>query len=263
MPLFLVAMYSLWAQFASAHFVVAVTAEGLMAGIQVAQGPDGDCIFQDGFDCPTAPEELSAAGSVLDYWTLSPVPGALVITLSPPLIDVSDMAGEYLLEGFDPESSVVIKASRTPGHRETNNPGAQIGEQSVNLDTWVAAEADLARQFASVGIVRQCDAAIVVADMRDPDGLPLEGVPLADVVLTDGAMQAIGDGPYYFGAAGDIVDPGFLNISTAFLGRGARVAFLNVPIGPAVLSVFLPAPQTSISVDLVVERDVIHLLVAE
>jgi hypothetical protein len=224
-----------------------------------------DCILLDGFECPLVPvpEGLSVAGLVLDYWTLSPVPDALVVSLSPPLIDISNGEGEYVLEGFDVDNTVAIRASRAPSHRETNNAETMVGDQSVNLDVFVAAESDLARQFALVGIVQQHDAAIVVAEMQNSDGSALEGVPLADVLLTDDSMLPIGDGPYYFGSTGDIVDPAILNVSTAYPGRGARVAFLNVPMGNATLSVSLPSPETPITVVFVAEQDIVQLLVVK
>lgn len=254
--------FTVLALFLISHPLVSV-AEGVTPELQARPVAGGDCIFQDGFECPPIPPGLSAAGSVLDYWTLSPVPAVLVISLSPPLIDIANEVGEYILEEFDPFSSFIIKGFRAPGYRETNNVEAMIDDQSLVLDIYIGAEPDLARQFASVGILQQAGSAIVIAEMRDTGGSPLEGVPLADVVLRDDLMVAIGDGPYYFGITGDLVDPVELNISTAFMGRGARVAFLNVPAGPATLSISLASPQPSISEELVVEHDVVHLLVAQ
>jgi hypothetical protein len=228
-----------------------------------ARGPNPDCIFQDGFDCPPVPAGLSASGSVLDYWTLSPVTDVLVISLTPALIDISDAGGQFFLEGFDPNSSILIKASRAPDYRQTNNVENFISNESLDVDIFTTGESDLARQFASVTIVEQQDMAIVIAEMRDSDGLPLEGIPIADVSLTDDAMLPIGDGPYYFGIMGDIVDPAVLNVSAAFGGRGARVAFLNVPLGPATLSILLPPPETNIFEEFEAEHDTVHLLIVD
>jgi hypothetical protein len=79
---------------------------------------------------------------------------------------------------------------------------------------------------------------IVIVELVDGSGTPRTGIPLADVTLTDGTLSPAGVGPYYFGAAGDIVPQGDLAQSAEFDGR-ARAAFLNVPVGTHVLRVAL------------------------
>jgi hypothetical protein len=82
-------------------------------------------------------------------------------------------------------------------------------------------------------------AAFVVIDIRDMLGLPLEGIPLADITLTDALGAPMGAGPYFFNSVG-ILDDGIL-VSTAYNGR-ARAAFLNVPAGVYTVTVQYPDP---------------------
>lgn len=231
-------------------------------GNPAAQEATDDCIFQSGFECPPFPDAgPTVGGKVLDYWTLSAVPDALVITLAPPKIDISDDIGQYLLEDFASNTAVTIHTSKPPGFRQARNVEILIGEQSLEEDIFVAPEASILSQFATIGTIEQDHRAIVIAEIRDSDQSPLEGIPLANVVLTNSSMVPIGDGPYYFGPAGDI-DP-TITTSTSYMGRGTRLAILNVPSGEATLTVTRSPPDSNLSVTFVAEPDVVHFLLLD
>ena len=237
----------------------ALHASGAEFGNPTAQVTVSECIFQSGFECPPAPNAgPTIDGTVFNYWTLSPVADALVITLAPPTIAISNEMGDYLLNGFDPNMTVTINVSKSPLFRQTRSIEISIGEQSLDEDVFAAAESDIFRQFATVGEIEQDDRAIVIAEIRDSDQSPLEGIPQADIALTNDAMAPVGNGPYFFGSGGDI--DANLNASAAFQGRGARFAFLNVPSGEVTLTIALPPPDSNLTVTFNAEPNVAHLV---
>jgi hypothetical protein len=99
-----------------------------------------------------------------------------------------------------------------------------------------ASSADVARQYAVIGLTPTPGTGIVVATLVDDTGAPLVGVSVADIRLLDATSLPVGLGPYMFGATGDIVDSSTLAVTTSVGGR-SRVAFLDVPVGTLTLTV--------------------------
>jgi hypothetical protein len=117
----------------------------------------------------------------------------------------------------------------------------------MTLSVLAIANADINRQYASVGVIRTPDTAMIIVELLDSGRGPLEMVPLSDITLTAPSGLVVGDGPYFFGANGDIQQRPDMPLSRAFAKvappRGsasekrARAAFINVPNGEHTLQV--------------------------
>jgi hypothetical protein len=191
---------------------------------------------------PEAPPEppgdapgVRIVGHVRDYWSGARLGGATVGTagLDPELSAASDAAGRFELSGGAAVASGFLRVTRLSGHVDTTSgPVMFSGTQSPPA----LAQTDLNRQYAIVGRVQDPGTVFVVAHLQDAAGNPLESIPAADITLTTLDGQPVGEGPFFFGAAGDIQPQAVLQRSQGFDGR-ARAAFLNVPPGRLVLAV--------------------------
>lgn len=179
---------------------------------------------------------LMLSGKVLDYFGGQAVDGAEITTdgLEPPLTTTSALDGYYQLD-VAVGSSLFLVASK-PNYRPTRNMAVTVGDEPMMYDAYVMTDQDVKNQYTAVGATPALGTAILIADLRRNNGMPLEGVLLADVQLLDGNNQPVPDvlGPYFFNAAGSI--DALQETSVAANGR-ARVAFLDVPPGTHTLSV--------------------------
>ena len=198
--------------------------------------------FESGAETPTAWTTQNVTGVVRDYWTGTSLASASVGTVIPLRSDTTDALGNYVLLDVAPVTSVEILASLA-GYRSTRNGPIAVTSAS-SCDVYLMTAADITRQYATLGLTATANRAFVVAELREPDGTPLEGIPLADITLVNEAKTPIGLGPYFFGASGDVVSNFDLSVSTAFDGR-ARVAFLDVPITTATLAVASAEPNVA------------------
>jgi hypothetical protein len=190
---------------------------------------------------------VNIAGVVLDYWSSAPVASAQVTTmgLKPLLVGTSDKSGRFALSGRVRTTSALLAIKGPAGYVETIMP-VVLADTSIEMVTWAVTVSDLARQSASLGKVPIPNTAVVIVDLVDAAGGPLEGVPLTDVTLLGSDGGPSGDGPYCFGPGGDLRDPSDLSTSCAFDGR-ARVAFLAVPQGDHTLQVVAPGPDDRVA----------------
>lgn len=77
-------------------------------------------------------------------------------------------------------------------------------DSPIVIDTWAMTASDLARQSASLGKVPVPNTTVIIVDLVDAVGRPLEMVPLADVSLLRSDGGPLGDGPYFLGPSGDL-----------------------------------------------------------
>jgi len=184
---------------------------------------------------PPAETGVRVTGHVRDYWSGARLGGATVSTagLDPELSAASDAAGRFELSGESAVTSGFLRVGAVSGHVETTSgPLMFSGTQSPPA----LAQTDLNRQYAIVGRREEPGTVFVIAHLQDAAGNPLESIPAADITLSTLDGQPVGDGPFFFGAAGDIQPQAVLQRSQGFEGR-ARAAFLNVPPGRLVLAV--------------------------
>jgi hypothetical protein len=219
-------------------FSACIVGEGLAPSPDPDPDPDPDPAGPDA--APDPDPAASVSGMVMDWATLAPIANASLTTdgLTPPLSATSDAAGMYAIDGVPLDTLFTIAASYDGNYYPTVNARAKYLGTPMTHDVWVASKADIGRQYATVGLAMQPGTAFVEGNLLKGDGTPRDGVLLADVTLTDALGAPVGDGPYFFGALGDL-DPA-LTVSTVYGGR-ARVAFLNVPPGTYTLSALYPA----------------------
>ena len=183
-----------------------------------------------------APTSFMLSGKVMDYFGAQPIEGAQIATdgLDPNVMTQSAADGAYQLD-VSVGSALFLVASKTD-YRLTRNQAMTIGDMPVTHDAYLMTDQDVRNQYTAVGALPVAGTAIVIAELRRNDGTPLEGIPLANVLLLDAANQPVAGikGPYFFNAAGS-VDTTILT-SVAHQGR-VRAAFLDVPPGTATLSV--------------------------
>ena len=204
----------------------------LLASVACGGGGDG------GGSSPTT----TLDGTVLDYWSGLPVPGAAVGGGGQVGNTIADGTGDYSFATVPQNGGVQLTASKA-GYHSTRNESIQVGTTPVSADIYIAALADIARQYAAVGVTAAPDSVEVIVTLDDA-GTPRVGLPLSSIVLLDSGNDTVGVGPFVVGAAGDIVPTGTLNTTTSFGGR-SRVAFLNVPVGRLTLHVEIPPPNAA------------------
>ena len=193
-----------------------------------------------GSDGGTGLVTVTVSGTVSDYFTGTGVQDATVaVEGSPSLIASTSAGGTYDIAEVPATESLVLVATKA-NYRQTRNFEVSATSGTVTADLAIVAAADVQRQYTSVGITPATGLAVVFVDLVDGAGAPRTGIPAAGIVLVDGTQSPVGDGPYFFGAAGDIVTNATLSQSTAFGGR-ARAAFLNVPQGAHTLRVSVGA----------------------
>lgn len=222
----------------SRAFALAFAATAACAGdppdpsaVDAADPTDGDVS-----DAPPI-ATLSVSGKSKDYFTGATMQSVMLTTegMEPEATGASDAMGDFTLDAVPAGSVFYVHATRDL-YRLTRNLPVRVEEASVVADQHLVSLADSRRQYVSLGLTPTTGTAVVFANLIRNNGMPLEGVPLADIVLVDGLGAAVGRGPFFFGAQGDLVSNAILATSTAFNGR-ARVGFLDVPVGAATLKV--------------------------
>ncbi len=197
---------------------------------------------------PEDPQALAVNGATMDYREGVAIPGVslqtagIVDSLGQPIAATSDLQGLFTFPDVPAASTFYVHASLDSlelDYRPTQNEPVVVTDQPLQQNLYIVSEAFVGVQAATAGVLVEPLTSIVITDLRAPDGTPMEGLPLADITLTNALGEPVGDGPYFFGALGDI-DPGLL-VSTAFGGK-ARVAFLNVPTGVHTLTALYPNP---------------------
>ena len=204
---------------------------------------------------------VSLTGTLMDDFTGLPVgnAGLTAENTNPPLTLTTTANGGFTFT-VEPNTELDIVAAGPAGYRSTRNRPVTVGAVSGVADLGIVAATDALRQYGTLGLIPGVGVGVVFATMVDDAGQPLEGIPLADVQLVDGGGNPVALGPFYFGAAGDLVSNGTLAVSTAFGGR-ARVGFLDVPAGTHTLKITFPGaggPQTK-TVDVVTSADGVTL----
>jgi hypothetical protein len=196
-------------------------------------GNNGSGDDDDDGGTPT-PSIVEISGTTLDYFTGSAVASALFGTegLDPEVGGASDGGGLFSL-AVPSNATFRLRVSGVSGYRATS--GHEVVTESAgitDIEAPLVATADLARQYSALGLSATAGRGAAFLELWDPAGAPLEGIPLADIVLLDSADNPVAGtfGPYFFGTGGDLVDGATLSASAAFGGR-ARAGFLDVPPG--------------------------------
>ena len=176
------------------------------------------------------------SGKTMDYFGNVALADSTVTTdgIDPPKTATSAADGLFELLDVPPSGLVILNATR-PDYRPTRNVAIPVAEVDVVQDIYQMSVIDVNRQYTTaLGRLPVAGLAFVAVDLQRNNGTPLEGVPLADIVLVDALDQPVPNLTYAFMGQTD-VDPTILS-STAVNGR-ARVAILDVPPGAFTLKV--------------------------
>jgi hypothetical protein len=172
---------------------------------------------------------IHVTGQVLDYWTNLPIARANLQLGE--LGSGSDDSGRYVLEGaFPPGDGIISVFANRPGYWVTNTV-VPLSADPITHDVYAASVADVQRQLTNLGLIQQQNANnVVIVDLVDAMGDPVEKVPISDLNLVVPRGAPDGYGPVFFGPDGDVRSQADLLVSQAFDGR-ARAAFFNVGHG--------------------------------
>ena len=197
-------------------------------------GGGGDDASGDGSG--SAVTEQIVSGKVMDYFTGDPLAATAVTTdgLTPAAAATSGADGSYSMTVA--VGSKLFAMTSRGSYRPTRSAVITVTDQPVTQDLYVAASADVARQFSSVGVA-QTTGTIVAAEIQKNNGDPYAGLPLTAFTLVDSANAAVPgiSGPYFFGSVGDLDLA--VTTSTAYgTTPRVRVGFLNVPAGTFTLN---------------------------
>lgn len=198
--------------------------------------PGGDDV-DAAVDGPAEETGQKLSGKTMDYFTAAtPMENTSIASdgVTPPMSATSATGGLYEIPNVPTGSKVYFTLTHTL-YRPTRNPPVTIEGMPVMQDLYLATVADINRQYATANLPVGAGKAVLFAELKRNNGMPLEAVPITDIVLLDSANAPVTiGGKYFFGATGDIDVA--LTTSAAFGGR-ARVAMLDVPPGAYTLKV--------------------------
>ena len=173
---------------------------------------------------------IEMRGLVKDYFTGDALANAELVTegIRPTIRATSSGTGEYELRDVPPNGVFYVRASRGEAYLETKSDLRAGVDSPAVRDLFVVSGGDAQRFHATAGIEMHPLTSVVIADVRRPNGQPLEGVPREDFALVDRVGAPAAGEPYFLGPTGGIDLT--LPTSTSFGGR-SRAVFLNVPAG--------------------------------
>lgn len=205
----------------------------------VGDPPPGGGDVDAGADPDAGPVAgVSVAGRSLDYFTADPLGDAALASegMNPEVSAQSDAAGNFTLEDVPPGSVFYVQASRA-NYRPSRQVEVRVEETPLTgADVHLVSVADSRRQYTTLNLTPTAGRAVLFINLLRNNGLPFDGIPLADITLVDAQNAPVGLGPYFFGANGDLVSNAAIAVSTIFNGR-ARAGFLDVPPGSYTLKV--------------------------
>lgn len=189
------------------------------------------------------PRPIGITGDVRDYFTGGPIPGAVVTAegLAPELSTTSDASGRFVLLGQAAGAAARLTVTGVDVFAPTTAGPFEIVSATLTLSAFAVSNADLNRQYAVLGRTRPTGSTVIIVHLLDSSRAPLELVPAADLALFDVGGRPVGDGPYFFGPAGDVESQEQLSVSRAFNGK-ARAGFLDVPAGDSTLQLTVAHP---------------------
>lgn len=192
-----------------------------------------------GPDAPPADLGQQMTGKTMDYFTPATPMDTVTLTsdgVDPVMTTISAVGGLYTIEGVPTGSKIYFTATRAL-YRPTRNPPVTIEGMPVMQDLHLMTVVEVARQYSTTNNLLVAGKAFVAAELKTPDGMPLDALPLANITLVDAADVIVpGTKIYAFGVTD--LDPDAL--VTGIAGGTSRVGILDVPPGNFTLKVTYP-----------------------
>ncbi len=198
-----------------------------------------------------APLTTSAAltGKTIDYFGNVNLKATDLATdgLAPPLTVTSSATDATYSLDIPVGSLLYVVASKT-GYRPTRSRPISVADQPVSQDVYAMSTVDVTRQYTTLGKTATPGTAVVIADLRMANGMPVTGIAPTGVALLDSANQPVPGivGPYVMGSAGD-VDPAATTATAYGTPPSTRAILLDVPPGSYTLAVTYPGTAGNIT----------------
>ena len=185
----------------------------------------------------------TVSGSVMDYFGNVALSQTAIASdgITPPVMATSAMDGTYSLSV--PVGSKFFLVTTRASYRPTRNVPLTMADTAIMQDVYVLSEQDIRNQYVTAaGKQPTAGTAFLEADLQNPDGTPLVGIPTTNVKLLDAQNQPVTGvlGPYFFGTNG-VLDPAATTSAAYGTPPKVRVAILDVPPGTYTLAVTRPA----------------------
>jgi hypothetical protein len=131
------------------------------------------------------------SGKAMDYFGTVALSATTVATdgISPQVSATSGTDGSYQLQ-IAVGSKLFLVATHD-NYRPTRSTPVSVDDMAVTQDAYVMSNADVTRQYTTLGKTPTAGTAFLVATLEKNDGTPLEGIPLTGVQLLDANMQPV------------------------------------------------------------------------
>ncbi len=189
-------------------------------------------------DAPPLNTAQPLTGKTMDYFGNVAVPATALATdgLVPPVTTTSGGDGSYELQIADGSKLFVV--ATVTGYRPTRSAAISVADMPVMQDVYAMSTQDVQNQYTGLGKTPTAGTAFVVAEMRMNNGMPVVGIPLANVQLLDANNQPVPNiTPYFFNAAGALDLAQTTSVVSTTQPPRARVGLIDVPPGTYTLAV--------------------------
>ena len=214
-----------------------------------SQGTTPDAADDAGIDAPATPVSAAVSGKTIDYFGNVNMKAADLASdgLDPQLTATSSATDASYSLDVPVGSKLYVVASKT-GYRPTRSTPIKVADMPVAQDIYAMTTTDVNRQYTTLGKTPTAGTAVIIADLRMANGMPVTGIAPTGVQLLDATNTAVplAIPPTFIGSAGD-VDPALTTATAYGTPARSRVMLLDVPVGNYTLAVTYPGTAGNIT----------------
>jgi len=211
--------------------------------------PDAPADTDAGVDGPTTVTSAAVSGKTIDYFGNVNMKSADLASdgLDPQLTATSSGTDASYSLDVPVGSKLYVVASKT-GYRPTRSTPIKVADMPVAQDIYAMTTTDVNRQYTTLGKTPTAGTAVIIADMRMANGMPVTGIAPTGVQLLDATNTPVTltIPPTFIGSAGD-VDPALTTATAYGTPARSRVMLLDVPVGNYTLAVTYPGTAGNIT----------------
>jgi hypothetical protein len=202
-----------------------------------------------GVDAPPSPTAAALSGKTIDYFGNVNLKGAALATdgIDPQVTATSSTTDATYALNVPVGSKLYVVTTKT-NYRATRSTPITIADMPVAQDIYGISIPDVNRQYTTLGKTPTAGTAVVIADLRMANGMPVTGIAPTAVQLLDATNTAVPltIPPTFFGSAGDI-DPAATTAAAYGTPPRTRVMLLDVPVGSYTLAVTYPGTAGNVT----------------